>query len=130
MWHGPVTSCAWFNNYENSKQGMGKTSSSSVLPVLPVASAHMGKPIYTEKPERHASSRSRRDRDYTTTRSPTSRNPYPTPPPKNDEPSRYPSQRSQRQPGSGNSPRYGASTVPDLESGGMLNPYSRTRGSR
>ncbi|KAF4619335.1 hypothetical protein D9613_005067 [Agrocybe pediades] len=130
MWHGPVTSCAWFNTYDNAKQGMGKTSSSSVLPVLPVASTYMGKAVFTEKPERQASTRRDRARDYTTTTSRPyqPRNPYPTPPPpKKDEPSRYPSQRSQRQ-GSGNSPRYGTSPVADLESGGMLNPYSRTRG--
>ena len=119
MWHGPVTSCAWFNNYENAKQNRGKTSSSSILPI---ASGQTGKPVfeekYTEKPERMASSR----REYTSTRQHSGRNPYPTPPKEAAaSPGRYVRQ------GSGNSSRSGG---PDLENGGMLNPYSRTRGSR
>jgi len=125
MWHGPVTSCAWFNSYENTKQTRGKTSSSSILPV---ASAYMGEPVFTEKPERRASTRRDRDRDYPSTRDYSStrpyqsRNPYPVPP-KTTMPGRYPQQSS------GNSPRRGPA-VTDLENGGMLNPYSnRTRGS-
>lgn len=34
MWHGPVTSCAWFNDYENSKPQRSKSDSSSVLPIV------------------------------------------------------------------------------------------------
>ncbi|KAF8913911.1 hypothetical protein CPB84DRAFT_1757893 [Gymnopilus junonius] len=117
MWHGPVTSCAWFNSYGNAQQTRGKTSSSSVLPV---ASAYMGEPVFTEKPERKASSRRDRDRTYTSTQPYEPRNPHPAPP--KDIPSRYTRQ------GSGNSPRSGSS-VRDLENGGMLNPYSsRSRG--
>lgn len=117
MWHGPVTSCAWFNAYENAKQTRGKNSSSSILPV---ATAYMGEPVFTEKPERKASSRRDRDRTYTSTRPYEPRNPYPTPP--KDLSGRYTRQ------GSGSSPRNGSS-VRNLENGGMLNPYSnRTRG--
>ncbi|KAF8639869.1 hypothetical protein AX17_001124 [Amanita inopinata Kibby_2008] len=32
MWHGPVTSCAWFNNYKDGKHQTGKSSKSSILP--------------------------------------------------------------------------------------------------
>ncbi|KDR83729.1 hypothetical protein GALMADRAFT_236076 [Galerina marginata CBS 339.88] len=116
MWHGPVTSCAWFNNYENAKQTRGKVSSSSILPV---ASAYMGGAVFTEKPQRQASARRERDRDHSTrpSRNQSSRNPYPTPP--KDSPSRnYPRQ------GSGNSPRSARAHGVDLEKGGMLNPYS------
>ncbi|KAF8165334.1 hypothetical protein B0H34DRAFT_234066 [Crassisporium funariophilum] len=116
MWHGPVTSCAWFNSYGNAKAAGGKTSSSSILPI---ATAQLGKPVFTEKPERKASTR--RDRDYST-RPYQSRNPYPTPP------KPYPTATTKyTRHGSGNSPRNGSS-VADLENGGMLNPY-RTRGS-
>ncbi|KAJ3505944.1 hypothetical protein NLJ89_g7143 [Agrocybe chaxingu] len=116
MWHGPVTSCAWFNNYENAKQTRGKTSSSSILPI---ASAQLGQVVYTEKPERKASAR----REHVSTRY-QSRNPYPKPAKQyTPSPGRYVRQ------GSGNSSRNGA-TVPDLENGGMLNPYSRTRAQR
>lgn len=121
MWHGPVTSCAWFNNYENAKQTRGRTSSSSILPV---ASAYMGETVYTEKPERKASGKRDRERDYTTTtytRPYQPRNPYPTPP-KTNNPARYPTRQD-----SGRGPR-NAGAVANLESGGMLNPYSnRTR---
>jgi hypothetical protein len=121
MWHGPVTSCAWFNNYENAKLPQGKSSETSVLPI---ASTQMGRAVFTEKPERSAnvrrgrSERSRRhyDYDYDGDRdrsSPPPRSRHATPP------GAYVRQ------GSGNqSPR----SMPDIEHGGMLNPYSRTRG--
>ncbi|PPQ72908.1 hypothetical protein CVT26_014571 [Gymnopilus dilepis] len=112
MWHGPVTSCAWFNSYDSTKQNRGKTSSASILPV---ATAYMGEPVYTEKPERKASSRRDRDRTYASTRPYEPRNPYPTPP---KEASARPTRH-----GSGSSPRSGSSTR-NLENGGMLNPYS------
>ncbi|KAF8974551.1 hypothetical protein BDZ97DRAFT_2053116 [Flammula alnicola] len=118
MWHGPVTSCAWFNNYDNAKQTRARTSSSSVLPV---ATVYMGETVFTEKPEKKVSPR--REREYPSTRSYQPRNPYPTPP-KATSPGRYTRQ------GSGSSPRSGSATA-DLENGGMLNPYSRgpARGS-
>ncbi|KAH9482674.1 hypothetical protein JR316_0004774 [Psilocybe cubensis] len=160
MWHGPVTSCAWFNNYENTQQTRGKTSSSSILPV---ASAYMGEPVLTEKPERKASARrAERDqnRDYPSTRPSQPRNPYPTPPEqsrnpymtqtqtqtnpsrnpyptpqKTQTPSRYPTRhdsgRSRTGPTRQDSGRSRSGAVADLENGGMLNPYSsRTRGTR
>ncbi|KAF9485343.1 hypothetical protein BDN70DRAFT_871369 [Pholiota conissans] len=126
MWHGPVTSCAWFNNYNNSKPARANTGSSSTS-VLPVATVHMGKNVYSEKytemPEKRSGSR--RERQYPTSSRPyQSRNPYPTQP-TTTSPGRYKRQ------GSGSSPRNGSATVADLENGGMLNPYSRgpARGS-
>lgn len=120
MWHGPVTSCAWFNNYDSSKPTRANTSSSSILPV---ASVHMGKNVYTEKytemPEKRSGSRRERQYPNSSTRPYQSRNPYPTSLPKTTSPGRY-----QRQ-GSGSSPQNGSATVADLENGGMLNPYSR-----
>jgi hypothetical protein len=111
MWHGPVTSCAWFNNYEDGKLPQGKSSETSVLPV---ASSQMGRPVFTEKPERSANvrrERSARRNYYDGDRDQSS-------PPR---PSRHATQRQ----ASGNpSPR----SMPDIEHGGMLNPYSRTRG--
>ncbi|PPQ94020.1 hypothetical protein CVT25_009868 [Psilocybe cyanescens] len=159
MWHGPVTSCAWFNNYENSQQTRGKTSSSSILPV---ASAYMGEAVFTEKPERKASARRAererdQDRDYPSSRPHQPRNPYPTPPDqtrnpyatqptqsrnpyttpaKTQTPSRYPTRhdsgRSRTGPTRQDSGRSRTGAMADLENGGMLNPYSssRARGSR
>lgn len=113
MWHGPVTSCAWFNNYENGKLPEGKSSQTSVLPVT---SSKMGRDVYTEKPERSANVRRGRS---------ARRNYYDdeldqaSPP----RPSRHATVRQ----GAGNhSPR--SVQMPDIEHGGMLNPYSRSRG--
>jgi hypothetical protein len=120
MWQGPITSYPWFSNYKSAKQSGAKADN---LSVLPVASKYLGETVYTEKPERKASSR--RDRNHTSTRPYPSRNPYPTPP-KPTSPVKYTRQ------GSGNSPRSGLATAADLENGGMLNPYSnpgRPRGS-
>jgi len=142
MWYGPVTSCAWFNNYyENTKQSRAKTSSSSILPVTqqaPVYSQHKDKAkgkandaVYTEKPERKASAR-REHRQYPSSNNPySSSSPYPsTQPylsrsaypaaPKATSPGRYTRQ------GSGSSPRNGSAAA-DLENGGMLNPYTSRR---
>jgi len=115
MWHGPVTSCAWFNNYENAKLPQGKSSETSVLPI---ASSQLGRPVLTEKPERSANVRRERSarRNYYDNDNDGERD-LPSPP----RPSRHATLRQ----GSGNhSPRL----MPDIEHGGMLNPYSRTRG--
>jgi hypothetical protein len=118
MWHGPVTSCAWFNNYENAKLPQGKSSETSVLPI---ASTQMGRSVFTEKPERSANVRRERsarrnhyDYDYDGGRDQSS-------PPRRHAtlPGAYVRQ------GSGNQP---PRSMPDIEHGGMLNPYSRTRG--
>jgi len=121
MWYGPVTSCAWFNSYGNTKQTEAKTSNSSILPV---ATVYMGETIFTEKPERKASAR-RAERQYPSSSQPDSRshqprNPYSTP-----AKARSPTGAGPRRHGSGSSPRNGSARVADLENGGMLNPYSR-----
>jgi len=122
MWHGPVTSCAWFNNYQDAKLPQGKSSQTSVLPI---ASTHMGRSAFTEKPER--SNNVRRDRSGRSNRT---HNDYDY---DDDEKDRFSSPRPSRHatpPGAyvrqgsgGLSPR-----SIDIEHGGMLNPYSRTRG--
>lgn len=120
MWQGPITSYPWFSSYKSAKQSGAKAANSNVLPVT---SKYMNEEIFTEKPERKASSR--RDRTHTSTRPYPSRNPYPTPP-KPASPGKYTRQ------GSGGSPRSGSAIAADLENGGMLNPYSnpgRPRGS-
>jgi hypothetical protein len=116
MWHGPVTSCAWFNNYENAKLPQAKSSDTSVLPL---ASTQVGRSVFTEKPERSANVRRERsarrnhydgDRDQS---SPTRPTRHATPP-----------GAHVRQGSGSQSPRL----MPDIEHGGMLNPYSRPRG--
>lgn len=118
MWHGPVTVCAWFNQYDNSaKPSRNKSISGKNL--LPVASPVS--PNLTEKPERKGS---RRDREYP------SRSPYgsggrnPPVPPKSSQPTRYQLRDDQVY-----APRSAPRTT-DLENGGMMNPYSSTRSPR
>jgi hypothetical protein len=118
MWHGPVTSCAWFNNYENAKLPQAKSSDASVLPI---ASTQMGRATFTEKPERSANVRRERsakrhyDYGYDADRNQSS-------PPRPSRHATLPGTYVRQ--GSGNSPRL----MPDIEHGGMLNPYSRARG--
>ena len=115
MWYAPVTSCAWFNQYTHAKQPTAGRSNSSDL--LPIASAHMQKKVYTEEPERKSSGR-RRDRS---TRPYYPRNPYPTPTKAHTtNMPRYTRQAT-------GSPPYGGSSIADLEKGGMLNPKSARR---
>ncbi|KAF8812423.1 hypothetical protein BYT27DRAFT_7182860 [Phlegmacium glaucopus] len=113
MWYAPVTSCAWFNQYGHTKQ---PTTEKIHSDVLPIASRHMRKHVYTQEPERKA--RTRRDHS---TRPYYTRNPYPTLP-KSYSPNtpRYTRQAS------GSSPHSGSS-IADLEKGGMLNPKSTRR---
>ncbi|KAJ4478096.1 hypothetical protein J3R30DRAFT_3332902 [Lentinula aciculospora] len=47
MWYGPVTSCAWFNEY-NKRRDRTKRSQSGILPVETVV------PVFTEKPSRRS----------------------------------------------------------------------------
>ncbi|KAF9534314.1 hypothetical protein CPB83DRAFT_756369 [Crepidotus variabilis] len=124
MWHGPVTSCAWFGGYEGAKLARGKSTNSSILPIAAAESGQSTeKQAYTEKPERKASGR----RDYTNTRQESYNNrsrggdrQLPIPPV-----TKYTSQGRPTRHGSGHSSRSGQSALPDLENGGMLNPYSR-----
>jgi hypothetical protein len=59
MWHGPVTSCAWFNNYnKNSKPQRNKSNTSSILPI---AAAHRTTPSRHVSDKRYGNS-SRQER--------------------------------------------------------------------
>ncbi|KAH6914887.1 hypothetical protein BKA70DRAFT_1383106 [Coprinopsis sp. MPI-PUGE-AT-0042] len=66
MWHGPVTSCAWFNTYSNNgKPTRGKQSSISAL--LPTSAA-AAVTTYTEKPQRRTTRESVKRNESTTRR--------------------------------------------------------------
>jgi hypothetical protein len=117
MWYAPVTSCAWFNQYGNTKQPAAEKIRSTVLPV---AREHIRNNMYTQEPERKGSAgATRRDRDRST-KPYYSRSAYPTP----AKP--YTTNRYTRQ-ASGSSPPYSGSSIDDLEKGGMLNPKSTRR---
>lgn len=63
MWHGPVTSCAWFNTYSNNgKPTRGKQSSISAL--LPTSTAG-ALATYTDKPQRRATRESTKQNETT-----------------------------------------------------------------
>jgi len=102
MWHGPVTSCAWFNDYEKSKQGKrGRGSSSSILPIT------------GHRPSRGHSGR-RRGHSISNRREHAPQHPYPV------------VERQQLRHGSGNSSSMGSN---EFDNGGMVNP-NRVRPSR
>lgn len=119
MWHGPVTSCAWFNTYGDSKRTRpARTSSSSILPIT--TPKEEAPPPIKEKstpsrtPYRNHSSR----REHTSEKR--SRSHAPPPPPQ--KPVRHDSGRS------GTS----SSTVPrslmsDIDNGLMLHPNDLKR---
>jgi len=125
MWNGPVTSCAWFNTYADGKPRQSKGSS-----ILPIATAQMGVPIFTEKPERKANAR--RDRSTRVDAQP-STYPYPSQSSGNPQPTRNPQPVPPKsiptRQGSGGSPRADPYR-PDLENGGMMNPYRMRAGPR
>ncbi|KXN86284.1 hypothetical protein AN958_10146 [Leucoagaricus sp. SymC.cos] len=130
MWHGPVTSCAWFNTYDNPKQGhRANTSSSSILPIAtnkaqppPPPPPPMKESSPPGSPNRYHSSRSgtRRDREYASDKR--SRL-DPPPPPPSKKPTRH---------GSGRSGKSSSSTVPrslmsEIDNGLMLHPNDLKR---
>jgi len=117
MWHGPVTSCAWFNSYKNSVK-RGNSTSSSILPIT----------SETKEPEATRANYTRRHASpYANGRPSGTRRGLDTEKP-------LPSHGPMRQ-HSGNS---GHSTMPgsftstnEFERGGMYNPNAgRSRGSR
>jgi hypothetical protein len=117
MWYAPVTSCAWFNQYGNTKKPEAEKFRSSVMPV---ASKYMRENVYSREPERKAStSAARRDHDRSS-KPYHPRNPYPTP----AKP--YTTNKYARQASGGLPPHTGSSIV-DLEKGEMLNPKSTRR---
>ena len=111
MWHGPVTSCAWFNDYGNEKRATkGRTGKSNLLPLT------TGE--YTEKrPDRVRSARRGNSTRY-------QHNP-------NLPPKPYPAATpdNHRRHGNGNtSPRSNESH--EFDNGGMNNPYRTARRTR
>lgn len=118
MWHGPVTSCAWFNSYGRAsvKRGASGASSSSILP-------------FTSSPSNEAKSRPVRRSRYTDRLTPafpahirrTGRRgdrEKPLPPP-------------MRQSHSEGSSIIGSLSSNEFERGGMINPNAkRPRGRR
>lgn len=103
MWHGPVTSCAWFNSYGRPtvKRGHSGASSSSILPLTtPTAAA---KPIRSRYADRRGNGGYAREK--------------PLPPP-------------MRQQDSGSSSIIGSFTSNEFERGGMINPNLRSHGRR
>ncbi|KAF9451739.1 hypothetical protein P691DRAFT_807080 [Macrolepiota fuliginosa MF-IS2] len=123
MWHGPVTSCAWFNAYSKSGQGhRAKTSSSSVLPI---AAAKTQPPSPTKEkstpgpsPHRHHSSR----REYASDKRHGSRShAAPSTPPK--KPVRHDSGRS----GKSSSSTVPRSLMSEIDNGLMLHPNDLKR---
>ncbi|KIK06692.1 hypothetical protein K443DRAFT_247083 [Laccaria amethystina LaAM-08-1] len=114
MWHGPVTSCTWFNDYGHEKRATkGRTGNSNLLPLT------TGE--YTEKrPDRVRSAR----RGNSTRHQHGPKNP-------NIPPKTYPSATpdNHRRHGTGNtSPRSNESH--EFDNGGMNNPYRTARRTR
>jgi len=110
MWHGPVTSCAWFNNYGNGVK-RGNSGTSSILPIAAVSGAPSGgRKGYSERRSPYANGR------------PTARTEKALP----NGPMRQLSGNS------GKTSLIGSHTTNEFERGNMINPnISRTtRGSR
>lgn len=104
MWHGPVTSCAWFNNYENGVK-RGNSGTSSILPIVGARGGFSGK----SRSGPYANGRPTGSRRTATSEKPLPKGPT-------------------RQP-SGNSSLIGSHSTNEFERGGMMNPNA-TRGSR
>lgn len=125
MWHGPVTSCAWFNTYGDSKQGhRPKTSSSSILPFIANRAEPPPPPMKEksspESPHRNRSSRSRGDREYASEKRTRSNLP---PPPPSKKPTRHDSGRS----GKSSSSTVPRSLMSEIDNGLMLHPNDLKR---
>ncbi|EAU84803.2 hypothetical protein CC1G_00322 [Coprinopsis cinerea okayama7 len=130
MWHGPVTSCAWFNTYgfkNSGKQSGGHGKQTSMSGLLPTTTAT----TYTEKPQRKATRESRRSNSTRTQMQETNRSPrtpyrsnannpyvnhanYEAPLPSLPRQARHNSSQS--------------ASLHDFEAGLMLNPYSHRTG--
>lgn len=113
MWHGPVTSCAWFNDYGNGVK-RGNSGTSSILPIADVSGATSGgRKGYSERRSPYANGRP-------TGRTGSSEKPLPNGP------------MRQLSGNSGKTSLIGSHTTNEFERGNMMNPnISRTtRGSR
>lgn len=121
MWYGPVTSCAWFNEY-SKRRGHSKRSRIGILPTGNVAAEYTEKPSRTRSRSHHRShsrghargpSQSRRDRR---------------------EPTRYPARVYESQMSHKYTPKQDPqssgsslldSTIESFDNGGMRNPNRR-----
>lgn len=122
MWHGPVTSCAWFNTYDNTKQGhRAKASSSSILPFATASKPEAPSPAKaktTPDPIPHRSHSSRRE--YASEKRSRSHAP---PPPPSKKPTRHDSGRS----GKSSSNTVPKSLMSEIDNGLMLHPNDLKR---
>ncbi|KAF5388115.1 hypothetical protein D9615_000422 [Tricholomella constricta] len=115
MWHGPVTSCAWFNSYGNGVK-RGNSGTSSILPIAGVSGAVSGgRKGYSERRSPYANGR---PAGHTGTGS---SKPLPNSPP-----------MRQLSGNSGKSTLIGSHSTNEFERGNMMNPNvgRQTRGSR
>ncbi|KAF8976962.1 hypothetical protein BDQ17DRAFT_1398153 [Cyathus striatus] len=115
MWYGPVTACAWLNNY-----GGNKPSSRNKAAILPTAA---------EKPERQQSRRQHPYGNQNAGRQYTEKPPRPYPKPYQAAATRPSRQDSKNSKSSGNSSLIPSHTS-DFENGGMLNPYRNATAGR
>jgi len=122
MWHGPVTSCAWFNTYGNLKKNrQAKTNSSSILPVAANRAEAPAPPMKDNSgpgsPHRKQSSHSRKE--YASEK----RSRLNVPPPSKKSPTRHDSGRS----GTSKSSTVPRSLMSEIDSGLMLHPNDLKR---
>lgn len=137
MWHGPVTSCAWFNTYGSAKLShRAPPSSTSILPFAkeykPEAPA-VPQDKWTPQPARHKSRGSRREqqvserpsrsRGHGSGRRSRSHGHGSVPPPSSGNPNRQDSGRS----GRSNRSRAPRALEDEIESGYMLHPNDLKR---
>ena len=152
MWHGPVTSCAWFNTYNNNNGKPQRGKQSSISALLPTTAAAVT--TYTEKPQRRATRESVK-RSESTTRRPSMRQttspvipPAPAPAAASSPPPRQPMRTtvsrnpymqaydaplpSLPRPARGNSVKRSATSVSrrETEAGVMLTPADRQNSTR
>ena len=152
MWHGPVTSCAWFNTYNNNNGKPQRGKQSSISALLPTTAAAVT--TYTEKPQRRATRESVK-RSESTTRRPSMRQttspvvpPAPAPAAAPSPPPRQPMRTtvsrnpymqaydaplpSLPRPARGNSVKRSATSVSrrETEAGVMLTPADRQNSTR
>jgi hypothetical protein len=118
MWYGPVTACAWFNNYAGKKSS-SRNKTSAILPTA------------AEKPERQQSRRQHPygNQNQNAGRQYTEKPPRPYPKPYQTGATRPSRQDSKNSKSSGNSSLIPSHTG-DFENGGMLNPYRNAAAGR
>lgn len=126
MWYGPVTSCAWFNEY-SKRRDHNKRSRSGILPTGNAEAAYTEKPSRTRPSTRHRSQSRGHSRGHSRGPSHSQRD--------RREPTRYPARvyesqmnhkytKPKQDPQSSGSSLLD-STVESFDNGGMRNPNRR-----